>query len=134
MIDWCGGNKLYTSVWYGSNKSDRLHNKGPYHKWQYKVTSFRIKILCIQTIKAHGNLCFPLRRAYLLLLSPTLHKSHGDLHPSFLHFTLWQAQYVGKILVYTTNWMWVFMNYYYWHYPSIYTYTNLWLPKNSHNN
>ena len=69
------------------------------------------------TIKVHDNLCFPLWRAYLLLLSPTLHKSHGDLHPSFLHFILWQAQYVGKILVYMANWMWVFMNYYCWHYP-----------------
>ena len=37
--------------------------------------------------------------------------------PSFLHFILWQAQYVGKILVYMANWMWVFMNYYFWHYP-----------------
>ena len=44
-------------------------------------------------------------------------KSHGDPHPSFLHFILWQAQYVGKILVYMANWMWVFMNYYCWHYP-----------------
>ena len=35
----------------------------------------------------------------------------------FLHFILWLAQYVGKILVYMANWMWVFMNYYCWHYP-----------------
>ena len=35
----------------------------------------------------------------------------------FLHFILWKAQYVGKILVYMSNWMWVFMNYYCWHYP-----------------
>ena len=56
----------------------------------------RTKRTRIQTSKAHDNLCFPLRRADLLLLSPSLHKSHGDLHPSFLHFILWQAQYVGK--------------------------------------
>ena len=31
---------------------------------------------------------FPLRRAYLLFLSYTLYKSHGDLHLSFLHFIL----------------------------------------------
>ena len=37
--------------------------------------------------------------------------------PFLLHFILWQAQYVGKILVYMANWMWVFMNYYCWHYP-----------------
>ena len=27
-------------------------------------------------------------------------KSHGDLHLSFLHFILWQAHCVGKILIY----------------------------------
>ena len=39
-------------MWYGSNKSDGLHNKGPYHKWQYKVTFFCIKILCINPKRA----------------------------------------------------------------------------------
>ena len=67
--------------------------------------------------KAHDNLCFHLRRAYLSFLPYTLYKSLGDLHLSFLHFILWQAQYVGKILIYIANWMWVFMNYYCWHYP-----------------
>ena len=38
------------------------------------------------TLKAHDNLCFPLRRAYLLFLFYTLCKSHGDPHLSFLHF------------------------------------------------
>ena len=33
------------------NKIDGLHNKGPYHKWQYKVTFFCIKISCIQPWK-----------------------------------------------------------------------------------
>ena len=66
-----------------------------HHKWQYKVTFFCIKISCIQP-KARDNLCSPLRRAYLLLLPSTLCKSHGDLHLSFLHFILWQAQDVGK--------------------------------------
>ena len=69
------------------------------------------------TIKAHDNLCFPPWRAYLLFLSYTSCKSHSDLHLSFLHFILWQAQCVGKIQVYIANWMWVFMNYYCWHYP-----------------
>ena len=35
----------------------------------------------------------------------------------FLHFMLWEAQCVGKIQIYIANWMWVFMNYYCWHYP-----------------
>ena len=81
-------------------------------KWR----SFALRF-CASNHKAHDNLCFPLRRAYLLFLSYTLYKSHGDLHLSFLHFILWQAQCVGKILIYIANWMWVFMNYYCWHYP-----------------
>ena len=97
----------------GRNKSDILHNKGPHARGNIKWRSFALRF-CASTLNAHDNLCFPLRRAYLLLLSPTLHKSHGDFHPSFLHFILWQAQCVGKILIYIANWMWVFMNYYCW--------------------
>ena len=81
-------------------------------KWR----SFALRF-CASTLNAHDTLCFSLRRAYLLLLSSTLCKSHGDLHLSFLHFILWQAQCIGKILIYIANWMWVFMNYYCRHYP-----------------
>ena len=49
------------------NKSDRLHNKGCHHKGQYNVTFFCTKDWAYKQ-KAHGNLCFPLRRDYLLLL------------------------------------------------------------------
>ena len=69
MIDWCGGNKLYMILWCGRNKSDGLHNKGSYHKWQYKVI-FRIKILCIQPWKrmaTSASLCEgPIFYYYLL--------------------------------------------------------------------
>ena len=81
-----------------------------------KLRSFALRF-CASNLKAHDNLCFPLRRAYLLFLSYTLYKSHGDLHLSFLHFILWQAQCVGNIQIYIAYWMWVFMNYYCWHYP-----------------
>ena len=67
--------------------------------------------------KAHDNLYFPLRRAYLLPSSPTLYKSHGDLHLSFLYFILWQELCVGKIQIYIANWMWVFIKHYCWRYP-----------------
>ena len=42
------------------NKSDRLHNKGCYHKGQYNVTFFCTKGLCIQTNKrmeTYASLC-----------------------------------------------------------------------------
>ena len=91
MIDRCGRNKLYTIVWYGSNKSDRLHNEGPDHEWQYKVTFFRIKILCIQPIKAHDNLCFPLRRAYLLLLCIYFYSRVKVFFPIPFYFLFLQA-------------------------------------------
>ena len=48
------------------NKSDKQHNKGFHHKGQYNVMFFCTKGWAYKQ-KAHGNLCFPLRRAYLLL-------------------------------------------------------------------
>ena len=102
---------LYKSL--GDHHLSFLH----FFLWQYKVTFFCIKISCIQPQKhmtTSASFCEgPIFYFYLLPLC----KSHGDLHLSFLHFILWQAQYVGKILIYIANWMWVFMNYYCWHYP-----------------
>ena len=52
--------KNCTNLWWQSNKSDGLHNKGCYHKAQYDVTFFCIKRLCIQTkkcIKTSTSLC-----------------------------------------------------------------------------
>ena len=37
--------------------------------------------------------------------------------PFLFHFILWQAQHVGKNMIYISNWMWGSMNYYCWHYP-----------------
>ena len=51
----------------GSNKSDGLHNKGPHTRGNIKWRSFALRF-CASTLNAHDNLCFPLRRAYLLLL------------------------------------------------------------------
>ena len=64
-------------------------------KWRSFALRFRAS-----NQKAHDNLRFPLRRAYHLLYVFTLCKSQGDLHLSFLHFILWQAHCVGKILIY----------------------------------
>ena len=36
-------------------------------------------------------------------------KSHGDLHLSFLHFILWQAQCVGKILIYIYIYIYIYI-------------------------
>ena len=52
------------------------------------------------TLNAHDNLCFPLRRAYLLLYVFTLCWSKGDSHISLFIFILWQAPRVWKIMIY----------------------------------
>ena len=39
-------------MWCGRNKSDGLHNKGLYHKRQYKLTFFCTKTLCINPKRA----------------------------------------------------------------------------------
>ena len=75
-----------------SNKSNGLHNKGCYHKGQYNVTFFCIMGLCIQKQKAHDNLCFPLRRAYLLPFSIYFYARVISIHSHFnLNYSL-----VGK--------------------------------------
>ena len=51
------------------------------------------------TLKAHDNLCFPPRRAYLLLYVFTFCLSQGDPHLSLFHFILWQALRVWKIMI-----------------------------------
>ena len=81
-------------------------------KWR----SFALRF-CASNPESAWQPLIPSAKAYLLLLSFTLCKSHGDLHLSFLHSILWHAQCVGKIQIHIAYWMWVFMNYYCWHCP-----------------
>ena len=97
LIFYCKGSSVVRTC-DAKNKSDRLHNKGCYHKGQYNVTFFCIKRLCIQNQKAHDNLCFPLRRAYLLFLCIYfLCKSQSILLYSFLFSLLASIMWWGKI-------------------------------------
>ena len=98
-------------MWWQTNKSGRLHNKGCYHKGQYNVTLFCIKRLCIQNQKAHDNLCFPLRRAYLLLLCIYLLCKSQTISSIPFYFSLLQASCGGEISrhIYPVGyeWSWV---------------------------
>ena len=101
----------------GSNKSDKLHNKGPHTRGNIKWCSFALRF-CASTLNAHDNLYFPLWRAYLLLLSSTLCKSHGDLHLSFFILSFGKLSMLERTwYIYISNWMWGSVNYYCWHYP-----------------
>ena len=80
-------------------------------KWR----SFALRF-CASNHKSAWQPLLPSAKGYLLLLSSTLCKSHGDLHLFFLQFILWQAHCVGKILIYISNWMQVIINYYCWPY------------------
>ena len=97
MIDWCVGNKLYTILWCGSNKSDGLHNKCPHTRGNIKWRSFALRF-CASTLNAHDDLCFPLQRAYLLLYVFTLCLSQGDPHLSLFILSF------GKLLVFERSW------------------------------
>ena len=82
-------------------------------KWR----SFALRF-CASTLNAHDNLCFPLRRAHLLLLSSTLYKSHGDPHLSFFILSFGKLSMLERTwYIYISNWMWGSMNHYCWHYP-----------------
>ena len=56
-----------------------MHNKGPHTRGNIKWRSFALRFHA-STLNAHDNLCFPLRRAYLLLCVFTLCLTQGDLH------------------------------------------------------
>src|SRR3990170_8840330 len=98
MIFYCKGKQAWYELVMVRNKSDGLHNKGCYHKGQYKVTFLCIKRLCIQQQKAHDNLCFPLQRAYLLLLCIYFFMQESIVFSSIpFYFSLLQASCGGEI-------------------------------------
>ena len=107
---------------YGSNKSDRLHNKGPYTRGNIKWCSFALRF-CVSNPKSASQPLLPSAKglSFTLCLLP-LCKSQGDLHLSSFHFILWQALCGWVILIYIFNWMYVGMNYYCWHHPKVNTF------------
>ena len=105
----------------GRNKSDGLHNKGPHTRGNIKWRSFALGF-CASTLNVHDNLCFPLRRAYLLLYVFYFMQESRWYSPSVFHFILWQALCVRVILIYISNWMYVSMNYYCWHHRKVNTF------------
>ena len=116
MVVGGGGYKLYHSVWeppimYVAWKISRSHS------CYVDSESIPLKIIFISVLKASSsgtsaNPCFPLRRAYLLLYARV-----KVIFTFPFYFILWQAPHVGKILIHISNWMFVSMNYYCWHYP-----------------
>ena len=81
---------LYELV-MAKNKSDRLHNKGCYHKGQYNMTFFCTKGLSIQTNKrmaTSASICEgPIFYFYVFTF---MQRVQSSLY-SFFIFLLWQA-------------------------------------------
>lgn len=99
------------------NKSDRLHNKGWYHKGQYNMTSFCTKGLRIQPKRAWQpllpsakSLCF----TFMYLLSC---KSQGFSLYSFLFFPFSKHHVVRKDIGTYIQLDMGSMSYYCWHHP-----------------
>ena len=73
---------------------------------QVHITSGNIKWLSFalrfraSNHKSTWQPLLPSTKSLSLFLLYVLCKSRGDLHLSFLHFILWQAHCVGKILIY----------------------------------
>ena len=106
-------------IWpcYGSNKSDGLHNKSPYTSGNIKWCSFVLRF-CVSNPKSAWKPLLPSAKGLYFTLC-LLHYARVKviLTFPFFHFILSQAPRVGKILIHISNWMFVSMNYYCWHYP-----------------
>ena len=114
-------------IWscYGSNKSDGLHNKGPYTRGNIKWRSFVLRF-CVSNRKSAWQPLLPSMKglsftlcSYFMFLLYTWVKVIFTF-PLF-HFILWQAPRVWKIMIHISNWMFISMGYYCWHYLKVNT-------------
>ena len=92
-------NKRCTNLWWQSNKSDGLHNKGCYHKGQYNVTFLCIKSLGIQ-IKSAWQPLLPSVKGISFTFQYLLYARVNSMHSHFnLNYSLVGKQrVVGKDL------------------------------------
>ena len=102
---------------YGSNKSDGLHNKGPYTRGNIKWRSFALRF-CVSNPKSAWQPLLPSAKGLSFTLCLLLYA----VHLSLFYFILWQALCIRVILIYISNWMYVSMNYYCWHHPKVNTF------------
>ena len=117
MIYYCGEYKLYTILWCGRNKSDELHNKGPYHKWQYKLRSFALRF-CASNHKSTWQPLLPFAKGLSFILVLYFMQESRWSSPFLFTFYPFASTMCWKDPdIYIANWIWVFMNYYCWHYP-----------------
>ena len=112
---------------YGSNKSDGLHNKGPYTSGNIKWFSFALrfcasnhKSACQPLLPSAKGLSFtfsfhPYTRVMVIFTFPFFILSFGK------HIVLERSWYI-YIYIYISNWMYVSMNYYCWHHPKVNTF------------
>ena len=71
---------------------------------QYKVMFLSTKRTRIQTSKAHDNLCFPLRRAYLVPLLFALERVMVISPIPCFAFILANVICLGKIYIHMSTW------------------------------
>ena len=107
---------LYKLV-VAKNKSDRLHNKGFYHKGQYNVTFFCTKRLSIQTKSAWQPLLPSVKGLSFTFMYLLSCKSQSFSLYSFLFFSFGKHHVVRKDLGTYVQLNMGGMSYYCWHHP-----------------
>ena len=100
------------------NKSDRLHNKGWYHKGQYNAMFFCTKGLSIQTKSAWQPLLPSAKGLSFTFMYLLLCKSQSIFLYSFVFFAFGKHHVVKKDLGTYVQLDMGSMSYYCWHYPS----------------
>ena len=106
---------------YGSNKSDRLHNKGPYTSGNIKWRSFILRFF-VSNPKSTWQPLLPSAKGLSSTLCLLLYARVKVIFTfPFFIFILWQAPRVWKIMIYISNWMLVSMGYYCWHHLKVNT-------------
>ena len=114
-----GGNIIRSC--YGRNKSDGLHNKGPYTSGNIKWRSFALRF-CASNHKSAWQPLLPSAKGLSCTLCLLLYARVKVIFTfPFLFYPLASTLCWGDPDIYISNWMYVSMNYYCWHHPKVNT-------------
>ena len=107
---------------YGSNKSDRLHNKGPYTRGNIKWRSFTLRF-CVSNPKSAWQPLLPSAKGLSFTLCLYfMQESRWSSPFPFSFYPLASTSWWGDPDIYISNWMYISMNYYCWHHPKVNTF------------
>ena len=113
--------KSFIRSCYGSNKSDKLHNKGPYTSCNIKWRSFVLRFYVFNPKSAWQPLLPSTQGLSFTLCLYFMLESRWSSRFPFSFYPLASSSCLKGHDIYIFNWMFVSMGYYCWHHLKVNT-------------